>query len=53
MQADFLLEAAPSVPLLRLSVSNPKLRSNMTVSSSVGVRPTFSCSRIRCGIISA
>jgi hypothetical protein len=28
------------------------LRSNVTVSSSVRVRPTFSCSLIRCGIIS-
>ena len=33
-------------------ISNPKLRSNVIVSSSVRVRPTFSCSLIRCYIIS-
>ena len=34
-------------------ISNPKRRSKVTVSSSVRVRPTFSCSLIRCVIISA
>jgi hypothetical protein len=33
-------------------ISNPKLRSNVTVSSSVRVCPSFSCSLIRCDIIS-
>jgi len=33
-------------------ISNPKLRRNVTVSSSVRVRPSFSCSLIRCRIVS-
>src|SRR4051794_8156027 len=33
-------------------ISNPTLRNNVTVSSSVSVRPSFSCCLIRCRIIS-
>jgi hypothetical protein len=33
-------------------ISNPKLRRNVTVSSSVRVRPSFSCSLIRCRTVS-
>jgi hypothetical protein len=44
----FVFEVAPSVSHhLASLISNPTLRSNATVSSSVSVRPSFSCSLIR------